>query len=498
MLVKPLLSGLAASEIISFFLVRASNLDLEETVRALVQAGHLVVPNALVVQTLGRFPSAFFPAQFLVMTAGLFVTGISLLVCFGLGLGIKGKRTRATFFVLFFLLFNLLVILDHGLVQSLKALPFTLVIPLVVFVTMQASSSSKTRAVSRHSLVSFLAALCIGGTILATQADPGVFLRLRDHVLFDNLPGKSIVSYYYRYTPFAAQAIQAPLKQQIKSCWIHPEIAGRKRVEKILARFGWLTVAHAPSAGLILDKTSDPLKFILGTAPPLLQPGNPLFSSKKVMVGVQEFISSPKPILEACSQKADTRGGLRFLCLWGVVTAMPLFALLAFFVFAKWGAGTFLPPALSAPTAGLLTALLPVLLIFTLMPRDPHGASPLGERLLSENAGIRVEALRTLCREKRNLWEVVPMAVARLKKGTTPERYWLANALALARGPESAGVLKALMKDPALNVRCAAIRGLFRLDRGRRTRTLFKEIIENSSHWYEQQYAWQALRGCRP
>jgi hypothetical protein len=491
MLVKSLFSGLAASEIISFFLVRASNLDLEETVRALVHAGHLVVPNALVVQTLGRFPSAFFPAQFLVMTAGLFVTGISLLVCFGLGLGIKGKRSRTTFFSLFFILFNLLIILDHGLVRSLKALPFTLVIPLVVFVTMQASSSSKSRAVSWHSLVSFLAALCIGGTILATQADQGGFLRLRDHILFDNRPGESIVSYYYRYTPFAAQAIQAPLKQQIKSCWIHPEIAGRKRVEKILARFGWLTVAHAQSAGLILDKTSDPLKF-------LLQTGNPLFPGEGVSVGVRDFISSPKPYLEACSQKADTGGGLRFLCLWGLVTAMPLFALLVIFVFAKWGAGTFLPPALSAPAAGFLTALLPVILILTLMPRDPDGASPLGERLLSENSGIRVEALRTLCREKMNIWDVVPMAVTHLKMGTTPERYWLANALSLARGPESVGGLKALMKDPALNVRCAAIRGLSRLDRGPKTRRLFRRIIENSSHWYEQQYAWQAFRRCRP
>lgn len=491
MLVKPLLSGLAASEIISFFLVLASNLDLGDAVRAMGHAGHLVVPNARVAQTLGSFPSAFFPAQFLVVTAGLFVTMVSLLTCGGLGLGIKKKRGRTTFFILFFLLFNLLIILDHGLVKSLKALAFTLVIPWVVFVTMPPPSPAKGMAVSWHSLLSFLIALCIGGTILATQADPGSFLRIRDHVLFDNRPGESIVRYYYRYTPYAAQTIQAPLKQQIKPCWIHPEIPGRKRMEKILARFGWLTVAQAPSADLILEKSPGSLNLLLRT-------GRPLFPDKGVIVGVQDFISSPKPHLEAFSQTADTGGGLRWLCLWGLVAAMPVFGLLVFFLLARWGAGIFLPPALTAPGAGLLTALLPLILIWTMMPLDLDGASTLGERLSSKDAGIRVAGLRTLCREKRNIWDVVPMAVARLKMGTTPERYWLANALALARKHESVKVLKELMKDPALNVRCAAIRGLSRLDRGRKAKGLFKAIIENSNHWYEQQYAWQAFKRCRP
>ncbi|MBI9092707.1 MAG: HEAT repeat domain-containing protein [Desulfobacterium sp.] len=491
-LVKPLLSGLAASEIISFFLVRASNLHLGDAVRAMGQAGHLVVPNARVVQTLDSFPSAFFPAQFLVMTAGLFVTLVSLLTCRGLFSGIKQKRTRTALFILFFILSNLWIILDHGRVQSVKALAFTLVIPLVVFGAMAVSAPGKGMAVARHSMLSFLIALSIGGTLLVTQADQGFFLGLRDHILFDNQPGESIVRYYYRYTPSAAQAIQAPLKQQIKPCWIHPDIPGRKKVEKILAGFGWLTVDHAPSADLILDKTSGSLNFLLKT-------GKPIVPDKGVIVGVREFISSPKSHLEAFSQKADTGGGLRQLCLWGLVTALPVFCLLVFFLAAGWAAGIFLPPALTAPAAGLITALLPLILIRAVMPLNPEGPSTLEERLSSENAGIRVAGLRTLSlsREKESIWDH-PMAVARLKMGTTPERYWLANALALARRPESVGVLKALMKDPALNVRCAAIRGLSRLDRGGTAKGLFREIIATSSHWYEQQYAWQAFKRCRP
>ena len=86
-------------------------------------------------------------------------------------------------------------------------------------------------------------------TLFISQTDKGFFLRVRDHLLFGNPAGEYIIRCYYKYTPLAALTIQSPLEQQLKPCWIHPELAQK---DAILHRFGWLTVEQRIAAHLIL------------------------------------------------------------------------------------------------------------------------------------------------------------------------------------------------------------------------------------------------------
>jgi len=74
-----------------------------------------------------------------------------------------------------------------------------------------------------------------------------------------------------------------------------------------------------------------------------------------------------------------------------------------------------------------------------------------------------------------------------------PERYWLVKALAVSRHPETYHDLLAFLDDPHANVVSMAFYGLGQ----RGDRQAIKEIlrrIQTSDHWYNQWYAYKALR----
>jgi HEAT repeat protein len=79
------------------------------------------------------------------------------------------------------------------------------------------------------------------------------------------------------------------------------------------------------------------------------------------------------------------------------------------------------------------------------------------------------------------------------KSPHVPERYWLARALGFSRKPETFKDLLTLLDDPHPNVICMAFYALGQ--RGdRRAVTEIINRIERSDHWYEQWYAYKALR----
>jgi HEAT repeat protein len=74
-----------------------------------------------------------------------------------------------------------------------------------------------------------------------------------------------------------------------------------------------------------------------------------------------------------------------------------------------------------------------------------------------------------------------------------PERYWLARALGVSRHPETYPNLLAFLDDAHPNVVSMAFYALGQ----RGDRRAIKEIlrrIETSDHWYNQWYAYRALR----
>jgi hypothetical protein len=74
-----------------------------------------------------------------------------------------------------------------------------------------------------------------------------------------------------------------------------------------------------------------------------------------------------------------------------------------------------------------------------------------------------------------------------------PERYWLTKALGQSRAPETRGHILSLLDDPHPNVVSMA----FQAAGKRGHKDWIPEIIERilaSHHWYNQWYAYRALK----
>jgi hypothetical protein len=80
-----------------------------------------------------------------------------------------------------------------------------------------------------------------------------------------------------------------------------------------------------------------------------------------------------------------------------------------------------------------------------------------------------------------------------LNSPNIPERYWLARVLGTSRRPETYKDLLVFLDDPYPNVVCMALYSLGQRGRKRIVREIVKRI-EISDHWYEQWYAYRALR----
>ena len=104
----------------------------------------------------------------------------------------------------------------------------------------------------------------------------------------------------------------------------------------------------------------------------------------------------------------------------------------------------------------------------------------------------RVAALKVV-RDRK----IDPLTLARVadlqQSPEVPERYWLARALAAAHDSSAAGRLQRLLDDPSINVRTMALESLGQ----RRDRAAIPAILsflKQSRTWYDQMYAYQALR----
>ena len=74
-----------------------------------------------------------------------------------------------------------------------------------------------------------------------------------------------------------------------------------------------------------------------------------------------------------------------------------------------------------------------------------------------------------------------------------PVRYWLVRVLGASRDPKNLKDLLRLMDDPSTNVVCMAYYSMGQRGNKSNIKDLL-ERIKRSDHWYEQWYAYKALR----
>jgi len=112
--------------------------------------------------------------------------------------------------------------------------------------------------------------------------------------------------------------------------------------------------------------------------------------------------------------------------------------------------------------------------------------------LRSDRWQERVSALRTVVEkglEIGDLCDITPL----LASPHLPERYWVAKALGISRQPGTYLNLLTLLDDPHPNVVSMTFYGLGQRGDRRAIETILKRLAA-SDHWYNQWYAYRALR----
>jgi HEAT repeat protein len=116
----------------------------------------------------------------------------------------------------------------------------------------------------------------------------------------------------------------------------------------------------------------------------------------------------------------------------------------------------------------------------------------IAESLSSDHWQTRVAALKLI--EQKKLEIAGYRSYPALQRNLLPqERYWLVRTLALSRRPDNLRTLLGYLNDDNLNVRTMAFYSLGQRGNPRAIRPIISKI-EQSDNWYEQMYAYKALR----
>lgn len=420
------------TSVVSFFYVHYSNLELQKTLALLNENGYVTVPGHNIYLSLDKFFPTFYSSLFISFTAGFF---------------------------------------------------FVLVIgsSILLYRLFQETSPANFRLYASTALITLAAVILTGSFI----ADRSIFHRVRDYILLPNPIGTAVNKFYYTYTPYAANAVAAPIEKQFKSCWIAPDVPDRDRIINALSKFGWIAVPNKINTSLIINiNTTRQLTFEF---------------KKKVIVlaNVNKFLNNPKYSLNEYSQKIDSASFLRSICHAGLIIGLPLFLFILLFVIFTF----FFKRILTHPSAILISGILIFLLmtgglLFLYPPGKPGDDKTIRNMLHSETPKTRIEALRAIYAQT-NTKRFEAYCHTHLNSEFTAERYWIAKVLSKNDSPQSLDMLHNFLNDRSAIVVKASIKSLHSRTCHKKTVNLLNGLILGNPHWYVQISAMNALRRCQ-
>lgn len=469
-----LLAGMGLAQAIATVQVHASNRELWERMAAVAAAGFLPVPNEHAMPALLLWDTAACGGLLFTLSVGAALALLSVLAAWAF------RRPGLQVGLPLGILAGLLALMNSRGVDPWVSLYFVL-IPPVVFRMARGALSDAERPTAGRSLALRLAALLVLAAGWAGQYDRDLFIDLRDHVLMSNAAGRAVSDFYYRYTLYPAETFKSLDQKLLRTAAVSPEAPRPARLEQTLARNDYLPVAPPTRADLEAHAEGDRVAFS--------RSGRPLLE-----IPLSRFAADPRAALSELSTRTDRWGPFRSFTFYSVLLAFPtaLFLLLAAGVRVAAG-------PLVRGTAGELLCLaacvlagLAILAHLHAHRVAPPAAEAIERTLASDTWTERVAALK-VARERRIDLFAIAGAPALAESPHVPERYWLARALSASPDPRAGALLLRLLEDPSLNVRTMALESLGQ----RRERAAIGPIlgfIKRSPEWYEQMYAYQALK----
>lgn len=474
-----LVIGLAIAQILATIHVYSSNIALYKSMAAIKDAGYLTVPNAHVISRLHQVTPAFFGGLFFTFSIG---AGVSLFA-FALAWIWDRSFRRKPFFLYFLLLLWLggLAALNFDGFKLFVTLYF-LVIPSFVFgfasKMMSNLNEQKRRPVEMFQLIP----IAVLALILAWQINARIFTDFRDIFLLSNSVGTRINRFYYTYTLYPAAVFKSLSQKTLKTAIVESQKDTASRMlENILLNYDYIPVAPNFNADLHVMEAGDDFIF--------KNNDSPVFRiSSKI------FFADPYRALIEFEQKSDRWALFRKIVFISLLTGFPL----AIYIIAQSAFSILLGFFINLRTASLLaSALCFVLCLIFLFSFHLNRSRAVSEKNLADALNSsrwqdRVAALKFI---DENALEIKRFAAypSLLKTKNISERYWFVRTLANSRNPETYEDLLSFLNNSHPNVASMALYALGKRENKRAIGKIM-QILEKSDDWYQQLYAYRALR----
>jgi len=460
--------------------VYLSNADLYGKLTVIREAGYLAVPNLGIMEHLRNLAPAFFGGLFFTFSAG---AGISICVLAAAWTWDRLLNRNKVLLVPFLLLWAFcLLIVNIRAVCPMVSLYFLVIPPVIFVLALRWMPPRSTEKVWLNFTIGS-APIILLALLWAPHLDSHIFLKLRDHFLLSNRLGITVNDFYYKYTLYPAEAFKSPEQKMLKTCSLEniEKLPIRRLLETKLLNHDYLNIIGAGEGDLEIRLDGKDLFFENG--------GRSILTTT-----LDGFLSRRSSTLEEFSKKSDKYFFFRRFTFFSLLIGFPI----TLYIFAHAALcsifGLFLVPQRALVLASIV-CLLAGILLYMPFHRYESGEikkTDLVRMLDGEDWEDRIRALRTAYEKGVEVADFSNYEKM-LKSPHIPERYWFTKALGVSRKPETRKDILALLDDPHPNVVSMAFQALGQI-RDRRSIHEILERLKRSNDWYNQWYAYKALR----
>jgi len=458
--------------------VYLSNTVYQETLAAITHAGYLAVPNQVAASELKTFFAAFNGGLFFTLTIGLCLTVLSFLFAW-LWYRLP-VRSNLTFILLFVAWLFCLVYANLQGFSSLVFFQLLVVPPSIFILSMKVLLHHREQQTDKNPTMHM--AIFIAFAIFATSsADMNIFLDIRDGLLLNTPIGRSINAFYYDNSLYAARVFKSPGQRLLKICALNPEIkiSLKKKIITRLLLHDYIPVESNVTPDLFIEKNGEELKF---------KCRDRLVTKSSI----KDFFKKHTAILKRFERKSDRHGFFRRFTMFSILFVGVLAVFLALYLPFYFLLKKFIGLKKACLTAGALCIFsgwfFPTLFGGGYQVNDEN----LSETFESSDVNSRVAALKYIHRNQIDI-NVFQFYSDITKMNNITERYWFAKNLRDRRGPLVRKALVKLLDDPHFNVVCMAFHSLGYIG-NKKDITEIIQRIKTSDNWYEQWYAYKAMR----
>ncbi len=477
---KVLVLGLLSAQVLATIQVYLSNADLYDTLMVIKDAGYLPIPNERIIHRLHEFSPAFFGGLFFTLSVG---AGLSILSLAAAWIWDRVLfRNKVLLVVILLLWIGCIVVVNRGGFCPMVTSYFLVIPPVVWSAALRWMPAQAKQGAWVNRMVHFIP-IALLAVLWTSQMDSHLFSDIRDHLLLSNAIGKKVNDFYYKYTLYPAQVFKSLDQKILKTCSIESirEQSIMPYLERGLLNHDYLIVSGDATVDLRITQEDNVLVFENEERAILRAP-------------VKAFVSRPGRVLKEFSQKSDLYAFFRQFTFFSLLIGFPITLYIFLYALFCLVLRVFLDSLTSSVIASLLCFLLGIALLGHLhhSTEKKIEVKDLADTVESERWQERVAALKFIGENGLDLGDFQGYK-GMLKSPHIAERYWLARVLGVSRRPETYPDLLAILDDPHPNVVSMAFYALGQRGDMRAIREI-RERIETSDDWYNQWYAYKALR----